>query len=743
MIQPGPDTSMPEGSQDPVDYTGYSYQDSDIRGFSLTHFDGAGIQIAGDLPFMPTTGPVNPADSQNNASPYSHATETAQPGYYAVTLARSGVRSELTGTLRAALMRFTFPSTTQANVLAEVSQSINGHHPGSVSIVGDRELQGWVRSDVGYRLYFDAVFDRPFRAAGTWTGTTVAPGSVSASGDPVGAYVSFDTTRDPAVTMRVAISYVSQAGAAANLAAEMPARRSFDAVRQAAREAWDRRLDDIAVTGGGPGGRATFYDNLYRSLLLPTIFDDADGEYLGFDGQVHQVAPGHHHYTNLSLWDTYRSQMPLLELIEPRVARDVLLSLIDDADQNNGVIPRWVQANIDRGIMGGDSGSATLADGATEGLLTSSQSAEALSLLVKQATTLPPVWPREHLDAYLKYGYIPNDLDGIGTSKTLEYAIDDHAVAKLAQALGDSSDARALEARAGYWRNLLDPSDRFIRPRNSDGSWVNSTQVGDPSGITGLRAGSVPASSPDLSDGYQEGTGWQYLWSVPQDVAGLAQAIGGQTVALHRLDRFFSTALDSPLLPAVPAAHEFSGFFGVYFIGDQYTSVNEPDLWTPWYYDWYGQPWKAQKVARAEMTAYNQTPEGLPGNDDAGEMSAWYVLAAVGLYHTTPGVPVWALSSPMFRRTLMRVGSRRLEIEAPGASGARPYVRGLELNGSPVRRAYLTTCQLRRARVLAYALGVSPDRSWGAGAGAAPPSASARSPSVDACTAALAAGAAG
>jgi predicted alpha-1,2-mannosidase len=743
MIQPGPDTSMADGSQDPVDYTGYSYQDPDIRGFSLTHFDGAGVQIAGDLPFMPTTGSVNPADPLGNASPYSHSSETGQPGYYAVTLARSGIRTELTGTLRAAMMRFTFPATTQANVLAEVSQSINGTHPGAVSVVGDDELRGWVRSDVGYRVYFDAIFDRPFTAAGTWTGGALAPGSSSASGNPVGAYLTFDTTRDPTVVMRVAISYVSAAGAAANLAAEIPPRRSFDAVRRAARQAWDRRLADVTVTGGTGPEQETFYDNLYRSLLMPTIFDDADGRYLGFDGQIHQLDPGHHHYTNLSLWDVYRSQLPLLELVEPRVAHDVLASLIDDATQNNGVIPRWVQANIDRGIMGGDSGSAALADGATEGLLDSSQSAQALSLLVKQATTLPPVWPREHLDAYLKYGYIPNDIDGIGTSETLEYAIDDHAVAQLAQALGDSSDSTSLEARAGYWRNLVDPSDHFIRPRNSDGTWVNSTQVGDPTGITGASAGSVPVSSPDFQDGYQEGTGWQYLWSVPQDVAGLAEAIGGRSVALHRLDRFFSTALNSPAVPAVALAHEFSGFFGVYYIGNQYTSVNEPDLWAPWYYDWYGQPWKTQKVARAEMTAYNQTPAGLPGNDDAGEMSAWYVLAALGLYHTTPGVPVWALSSPAFPKAILQVDGRPVSIDAPGASRLRPYVHGLELNGAPIRRAYLTTCQLRQAHTLSYALGATADRSWGVGQGAAPPSESAPSPEVSACTAALAAGASG
>jgi len=733
MIQPGPDTSLVNGQPDPVDYCGYSYQDPDIRGFSLTHFDGAGIHIAGDLPFMPTTGTVSGSDPTGAgfASPYSHATEVAQPGYYAVTLARYQTRVELTGTTRAALMRFTFPRTTEANVLAEVSQSIDGANPGSVSIVGNHELRGWVKSHVGYKLYFDAVFDRPFTASGI----------PSASGNNAAADVTFDTSSAPTVTMRVGISYVDEAGAENNLATEIPASRSFDRVRQAAQADWDRHLRAVTISGGTSAQQKTFYDNLYRALLMPSVLDDADGRYLGFDGAVHQVATGTHHYTALSLWDTYRTEMPLLELIQPAVAHDVLVSLLDDADQNNGVIPRWVQANIDRGIMGGDSGSAVLAGGAAEGLLGPADVQRAVGDLLHQATTVPPVWPREHLDAYLKYGYVPHDVAGIGAALTLEYNIDDNAVAQLARALGDGTDAAALEARAAYWRHLVNPSNRFIQPRNSDGSWANPTQVGDPTGITGLSAPVSVPYNPAFQDGYQEGTGWQYLWSVPHDVAGLATAIGGVPVALRRLDRFFSTALNQPLAPAVPLAQEYTSFFGVFYIGNQYTSVNEPDLWAPWYYDWLGQPWKTQKVARSEMAAYNPRPDGMPGNDDTGEMSAWYVLAALGIYHVAPGVDAWELSSPAFPSVVVHEGSsRRLRIDAPGASKLEPYVHGVRLNGAPISRTFLTSCELRGGGVLGFALGALPDRSWGAGAGAVPPSASDPSATVDRCAARLAAG---
>jgi predicted alpha-1,2-mannosidase len=716
MIQPGPDTALANGQQDPVDYCGYSWQDPDIRGFSLTHFDGAGIMIAGDLPFMPTTGAVSGSDPAGFASPYSHASEVAEPGYYAVTLARYGVRAELTGTTRAALMRFTFPRTTQANVLVEAGQSINGTHPASVSVVGHNELQGWVKSDVGYKLYFDAVFDRPFASS-------------------QGGYVSFNTTSAPTVTMRVGISYIDQAGAANDLVAELPPQESFDRVRRAARADWDRQLGDVSVSGGTTTQQETFYDNLYRSLLMPSVLDDADGRYPGMDGVIHQVAPGHHHYTALSLWDTYRSQTPLLELIDPPVAGDVLTSLLDDADQNNGVIPRWVQANIDRGIMGGDSGSATLADGAAGGLLSSADAQRALADLVHQATTLPPVWPREHLDAYLKYGYVPYDVDGIGTSLTEEYTIDDDAVAQLAAALGDTADASALKARAGYWRNLVDPANNFIQPRNSDGSWANPPHSTAP-GFSTVNSPVQLPYNPNFQDGYQEGTGWQYLWAVPHDVAGLAAAIGGTPVALRRLDRYFSSALNQPLAPGVPLAQQYSSFFGVYYFGDQYTPANEPDLWAPWYYDWLGQPWKTQKVARAEMSVYNPRPDGLPGNDDTGEMSAWYVLAALGIYHAAPGVDAWELSSPEFPSAVVR--APHLTIEAPGAGDARPYVSAVKLNETPIGRTFLTSCELRAGGRLSFSLAAAPDRSWATGPGAAPPSAGAPSATVDACAARLA-----
>jgi predicted alpha-1,2-mannosidase len=660
MIQPGPDTALANGQPDEVNYCGYGWQDQTIRSFSLTHFNGAGIHIMGDVPFMPVTGAVDSKNLADYASPFSHSDETAEPGYYSVNLPRYGERVELTAGDRAAMIRTTFPATDQANVIVDPTTSLDGAQDGAVDAVGDSELQGWTQSTAGYRVWFTAIFDRPFKSFTDW----------GKSG-----YATFDTTSNQTVTARVAISYVDQQGADRNLAEAT----SFDAVRAAAHDAWDARLHSIDATGGDPGVRETFYTNLYRVLLMPSLFDDADGRYRGFDDAIRTVAPGSDHYTNLSLWDTYRTQVPLLELIEPKVAHDVAISLLDDYDQG-GSIPKWVQGNRDRQIMAGDSGTAAVADGVMEGLLDPTESRRAYAAMLHQATTLPPAGPRDHLAGYLARGYISAQESGRSPSETQEYAIDDAALASVAHRYGSASDAAMLDRRAGYWRNVFDPDQHFPRPRNTDGTWA------DPAGTPW---------TPMQQDGYQEGTGWQHLWAEPHDVPGLIAEVGGRDEAISRLDTFFTEPLQAPLLPAAALAQQYASVFGVYYAGNQYTPANETDLWAPWYFNLVGQPWKTQKVARAEMAVYNSRPDGLPGNDDAGTMSAWYVLAALGIYHPAPGQPAWQLNSPAFDRAVVDTGRRMFTIESPGASGTQPYVQSATLNGKPLTRTYLTSKELR------------------------------------------------
>jgi putative alpha-1,2-mannosidase len=678
LIQPGPDTGLPDGSEDPVNYCGYGYQDPTIRSFSLTHFDGAGIKIAGDVPFMPVTGTPS-GDAQQDASPYEHATEVAEPGYYAVTLARYDTRVELTSALRSAMARITFPAGSDEHIVVDPTRSIAGAGAGTAHAEGDRMLVGTTNSPDHYTVHFAMLFDQPFRAHG---------------GGPV--VLDFDA---PVVTMRTAISYVDADGAARNLGSPT----SFDAMRKRARAAWNDRLRSIEVSGGSAGLTRTFYSNLYRFFLMPSVFDDADGRYLGMDGQVHTVDAGTHQYTALSLWDTYRTEFPLLGLVAPDVARDVARSILNFADQNGGMLPRWVQANRDQQIMGGDSATATLGDAVGEGLLDETDGARAYRAMLDNATRVPHVSAREGLEGYMQRGWVGQDEQGrSGGALTLEYAIDDAAMLPALRGYGTPDEVAQFTKRAGNWRNLWSAGDGFLRPRNKDGSWASP----NPLGVPGVWR-------PEFQDGWQEGTGYQYLWFVPQDVAGLAQALGGKDAAAQRLDDFFRA----------PAPVQDKGsFFGVYYVGTQFTPSNETDLWAPWYYDWLGQPWKAQREVRRAMSVYSSRPDGMPGNDDTGTMSAWYVLAALGLYHAAPGSQAWELSSPAFARAVVHVGGRRkLTIDAPGASRPRRYVQSATLDGKPFARTWLPSDKVHGGARLAFVMGAQPDKSWASGPEAAPP----------------------
>jgi predicted alpha-1,2-mannosidase len=661
---------------------------------------------------MPTTGAVTSADPTAFASPYSHADEVAEPGYYGTTLDRYGIRAELTSTTHVAVERLTFPAGEQSNLLLDVSRDNDGVQRGELHVDDARTVSGSVTlpDSGGVTIWFTARFDRPFAAHGTWRDGELTPGGDDASGPGAGGWVTFDTTTDRTVGVRVGISYVDGAGATGNLMTETPDGTTFDAVRQRAHDAWNQRLHRIEVTGGFAQQRETFYTNLYHALLMPTTYDDADGRYRGFDAVIRTVPTGTHHYTDLSQWDTYRTQTPLLTLVAPQVAHDVGISLLDDTDQNGGVIPKWVRGNRDYSIMGGDSGTPTLATLVTDGALQGADAQRAYAAMVHQAMTASNA--RDHLDVYLDKGYIPNDVSDRGAAVTLEFAIDDAAVAALAPTYGTPEEVAYFTKRAGSWRNLCDADHtRFLRPRNSDGTWASPTPVGE-----------GPVWDPMFSDGWQEGTGWQYLWLVPQDVAGLRDTLGA-AVMTQRLDEFFSAPVQSEAAPVAPVVQTQASVFGIYYAGNQYTPANETDLQAPWLYDWLGLPSRTQQVVHAQTQVFSTSPYGLPGNDDAGTMSAGYVLSAIGLYQAQPGVDAWELSSPLFTSVVIRGdGPRpRLTISAPGAGPAAEYVASATLNGRPFDRAYLTAGEARSGRTLTFAMSPVPT-AWATRPGAAPPS---------------------
>lgn len=721
MVQVSPDT----GGQG-----GYDYQQNKIHGFSQTHLSGVGCGVAGELPVMPTSGAVTSVDPDTYRSAYTHDDERAEPGYYRVKLTSYDIDAELTATARTGWQRYTFPSAKPANVLFNTGRANQNVHDSEVHVVGDRTVEGRVRAGNfcagkdDHTVYFTATFDRPFASTGTWRGSTRTPGGRDAAGEGGnGAWVTFDPGADRDVVMKVGLSYTGPEGARKNLTAETQDSYDFDATRAALHRTWRDQLGSIRVGGGPKERQRAFYTALYHAQLHPNLAGDVDGSYTGFDRKSH-TAKGYTPYQNLSLWDTYRPQNQLLELLQPRVARDVALSVVA-IGKDGGWLPRWALANSETNIMTGDPVTPFLVEAWSKGLLAGHEE-EAYALLRKNATSTPPASSpyngRSGVGFYRDRGYLPSGL-GLGTdcadkggdndcthpaSATLEYAAADASLALMARGLGHREDARTFAARGGWYRNLWDASTGHFRPRTTQGTWV------------------TPYEPVAAGHQFHEGGSYQYEWLVPQDPAGLVSLMGGRKAAEKRLDAFF---VHDKLLtdPAGTARKDWISQPYDYYGKPTYNPNNEPDLHAPYLYLWAGAPAKTADVTRAAMTLFTDGPDGMTGNDDLGTMSAWYVFTSLGLYPTMSGGDFLALSSPQFESATVRIGAygRRqggtLEITAPGASDERRYVRRVALNGRDVRTTWLDWDAVAHGGRLTHRLGTRPS-DWGTGRNAEPPS---------------------
>ncbi|MEV5873181.1 GH92 family glycosyl hydrolase [Streptomyces sp. NPDC052101] len=710
---------------------GYQYDTTRIRGFSLTHMSGTGCAGgSGDIPFFPyagevTSSPASDTEDAVYASGFTHADETAEPGHYKVGLA-SGATADLTATARTGSARFTFPAGKPASLLVRTANSEVGSADSSVTIDPRRRtVSGSVTSGdfcgyldpegrrAYYTLYFTARFDRAFKNAGTWRDDKLNPGSLTASGGtggfahggrPVagkgaGGYVEFVPGTGP-VGVQVGISYVSKAAAEANLAAENPPGRSFDAVASAARGAWRERLGAIRVGGGTDADRTTFYTALYHALLHPNVISDTDGRYRGSDGRPHRVGHGHlAQYGTFSGWDVYRDQVQLLTLLDPRTGSDIAQSLYELAGQNGGVWDRWLHGASGTHVMNGDPSPTALAGirafGGTDFDLPG-----ALGSLV-EAATVPteqdrspagrPVLSagqRPSLDTYLRLHYMPSVSSAWGgAAETLEMSTADFSLSQLAAAAGEKETAAAFARRAHWWQNSFDiaadPGGGYIADRRADGSWV-----------TGF--------TPDTGNGFVEGSAAQYTWMVPHDPAGLFAAMGGRDKALARLDDFFHDA---------HGGWAFTGHGGTKSELD-----NEPSINVPYLYDYAGAPYRTQETVRAAMRQlWSAAPGGIPGNDDLGAMSSWYVFAALGMYPQVPSRAELVLASPLFERVeISRPQGNDISIHARGAAPGAPYVRSLRVDGRTSDRPWLPASFVRDGGRLDYTLSATPDRAWGA-----------------------------
>lgn len=665
MVQWAPDTNTtpaPNDSKEPNSPAGYYYDLHSIQGFSVTHMPGAGCSgNNGEFPVMPTT------DATQLVPTFSHANETARPGYYSVVL-DSQIKVELTATLRTGFGRFTYPAGKPALLVLDATRTnTKTSTTGAITQVSGSALSGstigggFCGNSVPVPVYFYAAFDQAFTSASISHGV---------------AQLGFHPGQ--AVRMKIGISYVSTANAKANLDAENRG-WDFEGVRTQADRTWNDRLNAIRVAGGTLDAKKKFYTALYHALWAPSIFSDANGQYIGFDNTVHQLAKGQNaQYSSFSGWDIYRSLIQLKSILNPSETSDMIQSLVNDADQC-GAIPHWVNDNVEDGVMPGDAGSLIVSSAYAFGARRFDTRA-ALQHMVKMAnipgTACNNVTTNGGRASYLQGGYITGGEWGQASS-TLEYTSSDFAISRFAGALGDTATQRMLLSRSAYWQNLLNTAltPPLIAARQSNGAWIPET--------------------PGSGDNYVEGNAEQYTWMVPYNAAGLFAQLGGNTAVTSRLDQFFTVLNAGLSLPN-------------FYMG------NEPTFEVPWLYNWAAQPSGTQRVVQQIMaSAFGTGPDGLPGNDDLGAVSGWYVWGALGLYPQIPGVAGLAIGSPQFPQIDVRLGNGHTwRIRAAGAPASN-YVQSLSIDGRAHPAAWVAYDDIANGATLHFAMGSAPSR-WGA-----------------------------
>ena len=703
MVQYNPTTFNTQGGA--LNGGGYEYEADQLRGFGLTRLSGTGCvnnNGAFDFPVLPYTGdltigdslPVSPADNiKSFYLPFSHSNETSKPGDYSVAL-NDGTDVNLTATPRTGVATFDFPADKSSSTLVfDVAGSNNGSSSSQVHIDGNRvygqTTTRTVCSGGTYTIYFSATFDQPITTSGTWTGSTVTAGSkdaTSTASHGAGAFVSF--AKGAKVTAKTGISYVSADNAALNATTETADKTAAD-VRADAKTTWEKALNSVAVTGGTDDARTKFYTALYHSLLHPNLYDDVNGEYFGYNGKLQKTKAGHHEYATYSGWDMYRGQAQLIAMAFPDVASDIAQSITDTVVQT-GDWPNWPHNGTSQQKMTGDGLQVVLTEldafGATD-----YDRATALSLLAKSRTLPSSSGNRTNLSQYVGLGFIENRNGGGATSTALEYAITDFATSQMADRMGEDKISAVFQARAQSWRNVFDASTGDIRPRERTGF------------DTGMNLGNRDDGSG--RNQFDQSTGYQYGWLVPQDVAGLIEARGGKAAATADLDEFF-TEVDR----------------GVYDTKFAYLS-NEGDFQTPWIYNWLQQPAKATDVLdRAVNTMYNTTPKGLPGNDDLGALSSWYVWANIGLYPSIYGTAELSASSPMFEHVEINStdSKRDITIDAPEATTKR-YIQSATVNGAASTASFYDEDITLAGATIAYTMGTTAGV-WGTKENDVPPS---------------------
>lgn len=662
-VQLSPDTRR--GNWDAC--SGYHYSDSTLMGFSHTHLSGTGCIDLGDILFRPFAG---------QETRFSHAHEKASPGYYAVDLPEAGVKAELTATPHTGIHRYTWhqdatPSLTidlghlldNETILADTLKQINAHE-----IAGMRCTNGWVPNQY---VYFVARFSAPIR-------------KMEKAGDRA-AKLTFDLDAGEGLIAKVGLSIVNEANARLNLQTETGTTFAFDSIAQATRNTWEKELACIKVEGGTPAEHTNFYTALYHSKVVPNQVSDVNGDYRRHDMQTGHVAEGHRQFSTFSTWDTFRAWHPMMTLLDTTLVNDMISSLLAMYDAS-GELPLWPLSAGETGTMIGYHSASIIADAYLKGF----RGFDALHALEAMKTSAAK--NKKGAAQYIAQGFIPADRKKETVSCLLEFAYDDWCIARMAEALGQTADYETFIGRSQNFVHVFDGSTQFFRGKRQDGNWES------------------PFNPFEIGRSYTEATAWQYRFFTPHDVYGLTQLMGGRDRFIANLDSLFTASSET-----AGDLVDVTGLIG------QYAHGNEPSHHMAYLYSYVGQPWKTQYWTRRLLKEmYQPTPEGISGNEDCGQMSAWYILSSLGFYPVCPGSSQFVLTSPLFEKATIRLGNGHILTVTANDPAKNTYISAVSLNGKPVDACYLTYEQLMAGGHLAFTLTDKPNPTWGTTPQAAP-----------------------
>jgi predicted alpha-1,2-mannosidase len=690
MVQLSPDTGVKGWDW----CSGYHWSDKSIIGFSHTHLSGTGCGDLGDVLVVPTSGPIDldpgtkEAPEKGYRSTFSHADEKASPGYYSVLLKKHDIKAELTATKRVGIHRYTFPNTNSPSIIVDLQHAIEAQTTGGeVKIESDRRISGLHRTSGWSKdkyIYFVAEFSRPFIKSGINVDGIDRSADKMGSGKFVKTWFEFGKSNEPLV-VKVALSTTSVDGAARNLAAEAQG-WDFDQFHNQARKVWDESLAKLEVNGGAKKEREIFYTALYHCLLAPTIISDVDGQYRGSDQKVYSSG-GFEVYSTFSLWDTFRAEHPLLTIMFPDKVADMVKSFLVQAEHHpNKVLPIWPLYANETYCMIGYHSFPVIVDAYKKGIRGFDIDA-IYKVMLENA---------KQNDYWAERGYMPADKQKESVSKTLEFAYDDWTLSQLAKERGDDANAAKFLHRSMAYKNLFDPDTKFMRGRLEDGSWRTPFQ---PNAV--VQAGD-----------FTEGNSWQYSFFVPHDVQGLIDLMGGREKFVRKVDALFETQS----VTTYEQSHDVSGLIGEYAHG------NEPSHHAAYLYSYAGAPGKTQdRVRQIRNSLYDNTPGGLCGNEDCGQMSAWYVLSALGFYPVNPADGTYVFGLPVFPNASIKLANgKKLQIVTHDA-GLDSHVDRVALNGKDLNQVFFTNEQLQSGGTMEFWLSKKPSK-WGVSADAAPPS---------------------